>query len=91
MIPSEQEVLHAIGRVLDEELGHGAAVERQGLLARCEALDSLGAVTLAVALEDRYRVKLAEADAPELETFGDLAALVVRRCSEGGGGSREQP
>jgi acyl carrier protein len=72
--------IHAeIQRVLRVELNAAASVAPDDRLADCEELDSLGLFTLAVALEDRFRVKLAEEDAPGLETFADLAHLVVRR------------
>jgi len=72
--------IHAeIQRVLSDELDSPLAVAPDDRLADCEELDSLGLFTLAVALEDRFRVKLAEEDAPGLKTYADLARLVARR------------
>jgi acyl carrier protein len=39
---------------------------------------------MAVGLENRFRVKLSEEDAPQLETFADVVALVDRRRREAG-------
>jgi len=45
-------------------------------------LDSMELITLAVALEDRFRVRLSESDAARVTTAGDLADLVARRALE---------
>jgi acyl carrier protein len=45
-------------------------------------LDSMQMIIVAVGLENRFRVKLGEEDAPALKTVGDLCALVVRRVKE---------
>jgi len=42
----------------------------------------VGAIVLAVGLEDRFRVRLSEADAGAAATVGDLVAVVERRVSE---------
>jgi acyl carrier protein len=80
--PRDAEVLAAIRQILATELDTEAAVEPHAALADCEALDSLGLYTLAVGLEDRFRVRLAEEDAPGLKTFADVIQLVNRRRAE---------
>ncbi len=80
--PSQAEVLEEIGRVLSEVLGLAHPAGPGLELSRDLALDSLAQITLAVALEDRFRVHLREEDAGELRTLGDLASLVVRRAQE---------
>lgn len=52
------------------ELGHGLATDLQ--------VDSLGALVLAVALEDRFRVKLTGVEAASVESVEDLVAVVER-------------
>ena len=42
-------------------------------------LDSLRLVTLAAALEDRYRIEVAQEDSASVRTVADLCQLVVRR------------
>jgi acyl carrier protein len=73
-----------IQRILSSELEVTGAVSAKDRLADCQALDSLGLITLAVGLEDRFRIKLSEADAPNLERFADVIRLVNRRRGEAG-------
>ena len=82
MATTEDDVMHEIQIILTEQLEASRRFSLTDRLADCAELDSVGLLTLAVGLEDRYRVKLAEQDAPGLETFADLARLVVRRQRE---------
>lgn len=86
---TDREVLAEIRRLLRDDLEHPAPVAADDTLRDCPALDSVGIVTLAVGLEDRFRVILSEEDTPRLETFGDLARLVVRRHGEQHGAAGE--
>ena len=45
-------------------------------------LDSLKVMSLVFKIEDHYGITLDEADADDLRTIADLAALVVRRIEE---------
>ena len=72
----------AVYAVAREELDYDGPVEEPAELARDLALDSMTVVVLAVALEDRFRIKLNEADAQVLNTVGDLVTLVQRRVQE---------
>jgi acyl carrier protein len=81
-IPSEAEVIAEIGRVAEGELRLGRPVGPDEELGRDLALDSLALLTLAVALEDRFRVALREEEAADIRTVRQLAALVVRRARE---------
>lgn len=81
-IPSADEVVQEIQRICDAELQLARPVAPELHLTRDLALDSLGALILAVGLEDRYRVRLNEQDAATLVTVADLVALVQRRCAE---------
>jgi acyl carrier protein len=81
-VPSKAEVLEEIARILSEVLGLARPPAPSLDLSRDLALDSLAQLTLAVALEDRFRVRLREEDAGEVRTLGDLAGLVVRRAKE---------
>ena len=80
----DQEVLDEIQRILTVTLEATETVTPADRLAHCEVMDSLGLITLAVGLENRFRVKLSEQDAPGLETFGDVIRLVNRRREEAG-------
>lgn len=81
-MPTGDEVLAEIARVVRSDLGLEAAVASGTDLVGDLQLDSVGLLTLVVALEDRYRVALAEEDAAGVRTAGELAALVVRRAEE---------
>ena len=47
-----------------------------------QGLDSLKVISLVFKIEDHYDIVLDEADADDLRTVGDLAALVVRRIEQ---------
>ena len=76
------EILAEIRRILATELQFARPVELDHELAGDLELDSVGAIVLAVGLEDRFRVRLSEADAGAAVTVRDLVALVERRVSE---------
>ena len=78
----EQEVLAEIQKILTVTLEATETVTPADRLADNEVLDSLGLITLAVGLEDRFRVRLSEQDAPGIETFGDVIGLVNQRRGE---------
>jgi acyl carrier protein len=80
--PTTDVVLTEIRRIAEAELDVRGAVEARSELVRDLGLDSLGAMVLAVGLENRFRVKLDEQDAGTLRTVADLVALVQRRCEE---------
>jgi acyl carrier protein len=73
------EVEAEIRRVLREELGLARDPRPEDDLVTDLQLDSVGLLTLVVALEDRFRIALAEEDAASVRTVRDLAALVAER------------
>jgi acyl carrier protein len=75
----EHEALHEIHRILSDELGWRAPVSIDERLDADLHLDSIELVALAVGLEDRFLVKLTDADTRGVATIGDLVALVSRR------------
>lgn len=78
----EEEVLAEIQQILTVTLEGTESVTPADHLVDCEVLDSLGLITLAIGLENRFRVRLSEKDAPGIETFADVIALVNRRRAE---------
>jgi acyl carrier protein len=80
-VPLEEEVAAEIIRALRAEFPQ-REITAATLLFDELALDSLMLMTLAVQLEDHYRIYLNETDADALRTVTDLAALVVRRIRE---------
>lgn len=79
--PRLEDVVAEIARVAREELGLPREVQPGDDLVTDVQLDSVGLLTLAVALEDRFRVALTEEDAAGVRTVAELAALVLRRRS----------
>ncbi len=76
------EILAEIRRVLSVDLEVTEPVEPHHELARDLRVDSMGAIVLAVALEDRFRVKLSDEDAGAVVTVKDVVDLVERRSVE---------
>lgn len=74
------EALAVIARVLRDELGIVRDVRAGDDLLSDLQLDSVGVLTLVVGLEDHFRIALAEQDAAQVRTVGDLAALVAARA-----------
>lgn len=79
------EILAEIRRVVAVELEGARPVELDSDLAADLKVDSVGALVIAVSLEDRFRVKLTGDDAGNLVTVRDLVELVERRVRESGG------
>lgn len=71
-----------IRRIFADELDRPGPVEPQHALAADLRIDSMGALILAVGLEDHFRVKLFELDAATVVTVADLVDVVERRLRE---------
>jgi acyl carrier protein len=76
------EVADEIRRVLRDELGLARDPQPADDLLLDLQLDSVGLLTLVVALEDRFRIILSEEDAAGVRTVADLNALVSKRRQE---------
>jgi acyl carrier protein len=79
----EQEAHRAIVDLLSEMGRPASAVGAEATLRDDLALDSLELITLAVGLEDRFRILLDEGDAAATRTVADLARLVAERARGG--------
>jgi len=73
--------LEEICRVASEELDLPRAPALGDDLVLDLHLDSVGLLTLVVALENRFRVRLEEEDAARVRTVADLVALVAERAA----------
>lgn len=73
------EILDAIGWIAREHLGWAGPVSPEMRLIEDLKLDSVHLLTLAVHIENRFRIALDEEDEAGLETVGDLAAAVRRK------------
>ena len=74
----QEEILGEIRRTLATELDFPGPVELDHELAADLLVDSVGALVLAVALEDHFQVKLAGAEDFSVATVADLVGLVER-------------
>ena len=92
-----QEVLAQIRRTLAADLEFPGTVEMRHELAADLQVDSVGALVLAVALEDRFQVKLTGTEASSVVSVGDLVGVVEhavfadRSTSEPSGRGRPAP
>ncbi|MBZ5589306.1 MAG: acyl carrier protein [Acidobacteriia bacterium] len=80
-----------IRRVLSVELEIPVPAELHHELAKDLGVDSMGAIVLAVGLEDRFRVKLSDEDAGKIVTVTDLVNLVERRSREARTNHKPEP
>jgi acyl carrier protein len=80
--PSTAAVLAEIRAIAQAELEHTGPIAEGDELITDLGIDSLGAIVLAVGLENHFRVHLQEQDAGALVTIGDLVRLVQQRCRE---------
>ena len=76
------DVLAEIRAIAPAQLDLAREVQPDDDLTRDLELDSLTLATLAVALEDRFNIVLAEEDAARVRTIADLCGLVARRVRE---------
>jgi acyl carrier protein len=80
---TEGEILAALSEVIDRHLDLAPEVRAkltpESDLRRDLALDSLQSFTLAVEVENRFRVKLSPEDEQSIATLRDLARVVARR------------
>ena len=79
---AEDEVLQQLQRIAARELEVTVPLTPSLRLHEDLQLDSMQMIVVAVGLENHFKVKLGEEDAPALKTVGDLCALVVRRVAE---------
>jgi len=80
----DAEIAAEIRRIAREELGIDRDVRDDEELAR--ALDSLALLSLVVAVEDRFRIRISEEDGAGATTLADLAALVERKLARANAG-----
>lgn len=76
---TDAEILAAILAAAREHLQWEGEVTPGMRLVEDLRLDSLKLLTLAVAIEDRFRIRLDDVES-QLETVGDLVAVIRSRC-----------
>lgn len=81
-LPSRTEILAGIEEIARDKVGWDGPVSPELRLIEDLALDSIRLLTLAIEVEDRFRVCLDEEDEAEIRTLGDLADTVERKLAE---------
>ncbi len=81
---TDEEILNGISGVAREQLGWTGPLTPEMRLVEELRLDSLRLLTLAVEVENFFRVCLGEEDEAEIETVGDLMAAVKRELGRDG-------
>ena len=85
-----REILAQIRQTLASDLEVTGAVELHHELAADLSVDSVGALVLAVALEDRFRVKLNGTEGSAVVSVADLVGVVERAVREARAGNVAQ-
>lgn len=86
---TRDEILRGVGEVAREQVGFDGPLEPGMDLVEDLALDSIRLLTLAVEVENRFRVCLDEEDEAAITTVGDLVAAVERKLAAPGKGERD--
>lgn len=79
MTQREREVAAEIRRIAREELGLSWDGDDREQLS--DRLDSLARLSLVVAVEDRFRVRIDEEQGAEARSLADLAAIVAGKLA----------
>jgi len=81
---TDDDILGGIAAVAREHLAYEGPLEPGMHLVEDLELDSIRRLTLAMEVENRFRVCLDEEDDLGIETVGDLVAAVARKLAGGG-------
>ena len=73
------EILREVERLARDKLGWRGALEREMRLVQDLELDSIANLTLAIEIENYFRIRLEEDDERGIETVGDLVAVIARK------------
>jgi acyl carrier protein len=79
---TDAEILAAVEQVARDHVGWQGNLRREMRLAEDLELDSLKTLTLAVEVENRFRICLDADSEAEIVTVGDLVATVGRKLEE---------
>lgn len=82
-------ILDGIARVARKHLDHRGTLDPEMRLVEDLELDSIRLLTLAVEVENHFRICLDEEDDRAIETVGDLVAVVRRELRDREGQDRE--
>jgi acyl carrier protein len=79
---TDVEILAGIAEVAREHLGFEGELRPEMRLAGELRLDSLKLLTLAIEVENRFRVRLDDQDESTIETIADLVAAIRSRLGD---------
>ena len=77
---SDEEILEAIATIAREQLEWEGSLSAEMRLVEDLELDSIRLMTLAMWIENHFRIRLSEDDEAAIETVGDLIAVVKREA-----------
>lgn len=80
---TDESILDAIAEIARGKLGWSGGLRPEMRLVEDLELDSIRALTLAVEVENHFRVRLDQEDEAEIATVGDLVAAVRRKTGDG--------
>jgi acyl carrier protein len=78
---SAAEVLEAITGIARRHLQWSGTASMEMPLAEAFELDSIRQLTLVIEIEDRFRIRLDEADETSMRTVGDLVDVILGKLS----------
>ncbi len=81
MTYTDEAAMAEIRRIVATEIGTLREVKTTDRLVQELGLDSMTLITLAVALEDHFRILLSDEAAMRIETVGELARCVAERAN----------
>lgn len=79
---NRREILRELAEVVREHLEHGGELSPEMDLIEDLELDSLRLLTLAVEVENHFRICLDQKDEAAIRTVADLVAVVERKLAE---------
>jgi len=82
---TREEILQGVGEVARKHVGFDGRLAPEMDLVEDLSLDSIRLLTLAVEVENRFRVCLDEQDEAEIATVGDLVTAVERKLAAANG------
>lgn len=85
------EVLAAVARLARDKLGYDGELEPAMRLVEDLELDSIRLMTLAMEVEDHFRICLDEDDEAAIVTVADLVAVIRRKLAEKAAGADVGP
>ncbi|MEM1202001.1 MAG: phosphopantetheine-binding protein [Acidobacteriota bacterium] len=77
-------ILEGLAEIARDELGFSGPLHPEQNLVRDLELDSIRLLTLAMAVEDRFRICLDEDDEAGIDTVSDLVSIVESKLAESG-------